>query len=232
MTTCSQDVSAETKTKTTRTAGPNLVERARRAIADLDRAYDVAVAETSDIGLDALTAMYRVIQDFQSDPDAAADFVQRESVKAHGNVRNPVQPVVKALFNSRHAELRTRVTKYAACIAFGIGLNLKPDEFRNHVKSTPQGVNGVYSAYVKSAKRNDRTKAIQITEQEKLTSQTNQFLATGCRLPASELTEGYRPGELLLVLVRVDEDGAVARAFDLTHGQVQAYADRRIGRRS
>jgi hypothetical protein len=107
-----------------------LQELCERAGKNLARA-DLRISAEFD---DVMPQVYAAIVSLEESGSCEA-FLAARGIKTHGNVRNAVSPVLRALANTKHKHMRAWLAKYACVIALARREGISPNEFLGWRKS-------------------------------------------------------------------------------------------------
>lgn len=123
------------------------LKRAILLVGDYDKKVSISLAQTKKEHLSALNALHEVCVAL-SDEDVRNEWFDREEIPVHGNLKNPYQPVVRAILNrAASAEIRKRATRYAGAIAVAIDRKIGVGEFATLIEQTEGGIEELYKTW-------------------------------------------------------------------------------------
>lgn len=187
------------------------VDQARLVIGRFDASWGNALARTDQVMMRALEALYEVCVAFDRQPRQREPFLRSAKVNPHGNVRNPYQPIVRALLKDCHGDLRARITRYAGIVALARSDKVPPREFVRFVKHEHGGVAGAYKEFT----RRQRVPREQLHRLKERKAIVDRFIETGINVsfPCPSQMEGHS-GIALAVVDVTDGHFRVLRLLD------------------
>lgn len=197
-----------------------LIDCADYLLHDYDKATGKALRKPNATLYHAIQILYQVCMAFDSDAPARDAFLKQKKVRQHGHCKNPYQPVIKAFFKDKAEITRSKTTKIAGAIHYGIAEKLDDSEFFCLLDDC--GLEETYRVYQEKTKPTTDEK---LSKAEKAQDAITAYLGD---MPSHEYETNRhtigRKGRVVLV-ADVQEDGSfkVLRCIDMLPSEVNRF---------